>query len=77
MNGLKKIRLFDRRISQFALSMKSGVHPSRISLIENDLAVPTANERKKISEALGMSPKEIFGEVPKSQANPEQLRIGV
>ena len=72
MSALKKIRLFEKRISQFELSRASGVHPSRISLIENDLTVPTANERKKISEALDMSPKEIFGEVPKSQANPEK-----
>ena len=62
MNELKKIRIFEKKISQFELSRRSGVHPSRVSLIENDLIVPTASERKKISEALGMVPEEIFGD---------------
>jgi transcriptional regulator with XRE-family HTH domain len=77
MNELKKIRLFDKKISQFELSRRSGVHPSRISLIENDLVVPTASERKKISEAIGMPPEEIFGEAPKSTVDPGQRRVGV
>jgi transcriptional regulator with XRE-family HTH domain len=71
MSELKKIRLFDKKISQFELSRRSGVHPSRLSLIENGLTVPTAGERKKISEAIGMPPEEIFGEVPKSQSEVE------
>ena len=61
MSDLKRIRIFDKKISQFELSRRSGVHPSRLSLLENDLTTPTANERKRISEALGMSAEEIFG----------------
>lgn len=61
MNEFKKIRTIDLGISQFELSQKSGVHPSRISLLENGLRMPTMNETKRISEALGMLPEEIFG----------------
>jgi transcriptional regulator with XRE-family HTH domain len=61
MSELKKIRTIDLGISQFELSQKSGVHPSRISLLENGLRMPTMNETKRISEALGMLPEEIFG----------------
>lgn len=63
MSELKKIRILDKKISQFELSRRSGVHPSRLSLIENDLAVPTANERKRIAEALGLDAGEIFGKI--------------
>ncbi len=61
MGELKKIRMFDKQISQFELSRLSGVHPSRISRLENDLVTPTVNEVKKISEALGVLPEEVFG----------------
>ena len=68
MSRLKEIRIFEVRISQFELAKRSGVHPSRLSLIENDLTAPTENERKKISEALEMSLGEIFGELSRNKA---------
>jgi transcriptional regulator with XRE-family HTH domain len=61
MTDLRKIRVSEKRISQFELSQKSGVHPSRISLLENDLAMPSESEVRRISEALGMVPEELFG----------------
>ena len=61
MSDLKKIRVLDKKISQFELSRRSGVHPSRLSLLENDLTTPTMNERKLIAEALGIPAEEIFG----------------
>jgi transcriptional regulator with XRE-family HTH domain len=61
VSNLKKIRIIDKNISQFELSRRSGVHPSRISLLENDLKMPSMSEAKRISEALGMLPEEIFG----------------
>ncbi len=67
MNELKRIRVKKKMISQFELSRRSGVHPSRLSLLENDLTVPTTNERKRIGEALDMPPEEIFGEAPESE----------
>ncbi len=61
MSELKKIRILDKKISQFELAKQCGVHPSRISLLENGLTRPTANEARRISEALGLLPEEIFG----------------
>jgi transcriptional regulator with XRE-family HTH domain len=58
---LKKIRTSERNITQFGLSLRSGVHPSRLSLIENGLTLPTRNEIERISEALNMLGEEIFG----------------
>ncbi len=60
MNELKKIR-YDRGLSQVALSRLSEVHPSRISLIESGSTIPTANEMKRISGAVGLLPEEVFG----------------
>jgi len=61
MNELKRIRILDMKITQFGLSKISGVHPSRISLLENNQTTPTKNEINRISEALGVVPEEIFG----------------
>jgi len=61
MSQLKKIRTFDKGITQFELSRKSGVHPSRVSLLENELVTPTMNEAKSIAKVLGMLPEEVFG----------------
>jgi transcriptional regulator with XRE-family HTH domain len=61
MNNLRRIRILDKKISQFELARRSGVHPSRLSLLENDLTMPTANEARRISEALDLLPEEVFG----------------
>jgi len=61
MNNLKRIRITKEKISQFELSRRSGVHPSRISLLESDRITPTAMEVIRIAKALGMLPEEIFG----------------
>jgi transcriptional regulator with XRE-family HTH domain len=61
MSELKKIRILDKKISQFELSRRSGVHPSRISRLESGSMRPTTNEMRRISEALGLLPEEIFG----------------
>ena len=60
MNELKRIRI-DRELSQVELSRMSKVHPSRISVIESGSGVPTENEVRRISEALGVVPAELFG----------------
>jgi len=62
LNELKRIRLFDKKISQIELSRRSRVHPSRISLIENGLTMPTLSEQERIAGALGMTVKAIFGD---------------
>jgi len=63
----KIIRQIRERLTQFALAMKSGVHPSRISLIERGLGYPTENERLKLSEALGVLPEKLFNKTRKPQ----------
>ncbi len=60
MVELRRIR-YNKGLSQIELSRISKVHPSRISLLESGSTVPTANEIKNISGALGMLPEEIFG----------------
>jgi len=60
-SNLRKIRIFDKRISQWELSKKSGVHPSRISLFECGKKTPSLNEMDRIAAALGILPEEVFG----------------
>jgi transcriptional regulator with XRE-family HTH domain len=60
-NDLRRIRVLDKRISQFELSRRSGVHPTRISLFESGKKTPSLSEMDRISAALGMVPEEIFG----------------
>lgn len=61
MSDLRRIRVSEKKISQFELSQKSGVHPSRISLLENGRVAPSENEMRRIAEALEILPEEIFG----------------
>jgi transcriptional regulator with XRE-family HTH domain len=54
---LKETR-FKRQMSQWELSKQSGVHQSRISLIEN--GHPAKNEeKKKIAKILNIDPNDI------------------
>lgn len=55
---LRELR-FRKRISQWELSRTSGVHQSRISLIENCFSTPTNDEKNKLAKALGLKPGEI------------------
>ncbi len=59
MNRLHEIRFF-KRVSQHKLAFMTGVHQSRISLIENGLIIPREDEKKKLSKALRVSIEEIF-----------------
>jgi transcriptional regulator with XRE-family HTH domain len=61
MDEMKKVRLFEKKVSQFELSRITRIHPSRISLIENDLVTPTSKERQLIAAALGADPEKLFG----------------
>ena len=58
-NKLREARVV-RRVTQFQLRLSTGIHPSKISLIENGLVVPTPDEQKRLSKALGVKPEEIF-----------------
>ena len=58
--------LFDarikRRLTQWDLRIKTGIHQSKISLIENSYITPTDDEKKKIARALRFPVSVIFGD---------------
>lgn len=62
MNHLREIRT-SKRITQFQLRLASGVHQSKISLIENGLVQPNEDEKKKIANALGVGAEEIWDKI--------------
>lgn len=59
MNNLKVIRI-SKGLSQFELSKLSNIAQSDISGVENNKIYPYPKWRKRISEALQVSEKEIF-----------------
>ncbi|MDY6987955.1 MAG: helix-turn-helix transcriptional regulator [Thermodesulfobacteriota bacterium] len=61
MNRLKEIRA-RRRVTQFELRLKTGIHQSKISLAENDYVQLEPKEQKKIAKALSVSVGEIWGQ---------------
>jgi transcriptional regulator with XRE-family HTH domain len=58
-NRLREIRAA-KRVTQFELRLSTGIHQSKISLIENGLIDPTAEEKEKIACALEMKPGKIW-----------------
>jgi transcriptional regulator with XRE-family HTH domain len=59
MNKLRDIRVI-KRVTQFQLRLLSGIHQSRISLIENGFIEPRSDERQRLAKALGVKQEEIF-----------------
>lgn len=55
---LREIR-FKKRLSQWDIQKLSGVYQSRISLIERGYVRPSEDEKKAITDALGMEAEEI------------------
>jgi len=45
----------------------TGINQTKISMAENDLLVLTADEKKKIAQALGVSVNDIWAEVGTEQ----------
>jgi transcriptional regulator with XRE-family HTH domain len=62
MNRLRSVRYDGKRISQFELRRLTGIHQSKISLIENGLIEAIEDEKQKLAKALGASVTEIFGD---------------
>jgi transcriptional regulator with XRE-family HTH domain len=60
MNRLREIRVV-KRITQFQLRLFSGIHQSKIAMIENGLVVPSENEKHRLTKALQVSPEDIWG----------------
>lgn len=64
MNKLRETRVV-KRVTQFQLRVATGIHQSKISMIENNLIEPREDERKRLSKALGVMPGDIFPEDPR------------
>ena len=59
MNRLREVRVV-KRVTQFQLRLDTGIHQSKISLIENNLMEPRDDEKEKLSRALDANAEEIF-----------------
>ena len=59
MNRLREVRVV-KRVTQFQLRLETGIHQSKISLLENGLMQPRDDEKKRLSKALGATPQELF-----------------
>ena len=59
MNRLREVRVV-KRVTQFQLRLDTGIHQSKISLIENGLMKPRDDEKKRLSKALGVTPQDLF-----------------
>ncbi len=64
-NALRNIRILKNpKISQWKLSLRSGVPQSKISLIENWLINPSQKEKENLASALGADVLHIFSNGP-------------
>jgi transcriptional regulator with XRE-family HTH domain len=61
-NRLRVIRA-EKRVSQHAVAKALKCSQSRVSLIENDFAVPTKSDIKRLVKLLGVPASEIFPQV--------------
>lgn len=59
MNRLREIRVV-KRISQFQLRLQTGIHQSKISLLENGLIPPREDEKLRLAKALHVPAEKIF-----------------
>jgi transcriptional regulator with XRE-family HTH domain len=59
MNRLREIRVV-KRITQFQLRLSTGIHRSKISLIENGLVEAREDEKDKLAKALDVKVEEIW-----------------
>jgi len=60
MNKLRETRVV-KRVTQFQLRIATGIHQSKISMIENGLIEPREDEKKRLAKALGVRVEEIWG----------------
>ena len=58
-NRVREVRVV-KRITQFQLRIATGIHQSKISMIENDLVEPREDEKKRLARALGVPIRELF-----------------
>lgn len=58
-NNLREVRAV-RRITQFQLRVSTGIHQSKISMIENGLIEPREDEKQRLAKALEVKPEKIW-----------------
>lgn len=63
---LKEAR-FKRGLAQFDLRIRSGIHQSKISLIETGRLIPRKDEIEKLTKALNLTPGELEFKNPVAQ----------
>ncbi len=59
MNRLREVRVV-KKISQFQLRLLTGIHQSKISMIENGLVQAREDEAQRLARALGVTVEEIW-----------------
>lgn len=59
MNRLREVRVV-KRITQFQLRLCTGIHQSKISMIENNLIQAREDEKRRLAKAFGVKMEEIF-----------------
>jgi transcriptional regulator with XRE-family HTH domain len=62
MNRLRIVRA-EKKMTQFKLSVLTGIIQSKLSYIENGLIEPCEDDKRKIAEAMRVKVEEIWGEV--------------
>jgi transcriptional regulator with XRE-family HTH domain len=62
MNRLRIVRA-EKKMTQFKLSVLTGIIQSKLSYIENGLIEPCEDDKRKIAEAMKVKVEEIWGEV--------------
>ncbi len=65
MVKLREIRK-SKGLRQYALSNLTGIAQSRISILENNYAIPTENERIRLAQALRVQREELFPSIKNS-----------
>jgi transcriptional regulator with XRE-family HTH domain len=61
MNKLKVARTM-KDVRQAKLALLTGIHQTKLSLIENKLAIPNEDEKRHIAEALGVKAEWLWSE---------------
>jgi len=60
MKNLLKEERLRRRLKQYILARKCGIHYTRLSRIENEIDNPSPREMRRLSRALKLEVSELF-----------------
>jgi transcriptional regulator with XRE-family HTH domain len=67
MKNKLKLRRVELGLIQIRAAQKAGIHTTRLSYIENELAEPTDDEIKALAKALKTTPAELFPSLAEQQ----------